>query len=113
MFTRSRKTISPRDAQAQRDRVQFVDVREVSEWTAGHIDGSVHIPLGELQSRLAELEPDQPVVVVCRSGSRSGYAASFLNRAGHDASNLVGGVKAWVADGLPLRTPDGRRGRVV
>ncbi|HXD69387.1 MAG TPA: rhodanese-like domain-containing protein [Gaiellales bacterium] len=79
-----------------------VDVREPEEWQAGHVDGSLWIPLGELQSRAGELPRDRPLVIVCRSGARSGYAADALVAAGYDASNLAGGLHAWAAAALPL-----------
>ena len=79
-----------------------VDVREPEEWQAGHVDGSLWIPLGELQARAAELPRDRPLVIVCRSGARSGYAADALVAAGYDASNLAGGLHAWAAAALPL-----------
>jgi rhodanese-related sulfurtransferase len=79
-----------------------VDVREPAEWDAGHIEGSLWIPLGELQARAAELPRDRPLVVVCRSGSRSAYAADALVAAGWHARNLAGGLHAWTAAGLPL-----------
>ncbi len=84
-----------------------VDVREQAEWDAGHLAGSVWIPLGELGARLSEL-PDDPLVIVCRSGSRSGMAADALAGVGIDASNLAGGLLAWAASGLPLEPAGGR-----
>ena len=83
-----------------------VDVREPEEWQAGHVDGSLWIPLGELQARARELPRDRPLVIVCRSGARSGYAADALVAAGYDASNLAGGLHAWAAAALPL-VPEG------
>jgi rhodanese-related sulfurtransferase len=83
-----------------------IDVREPEEWDAGHLDGSVLIPLGELQARAGELPRDRPLVIVCRTGARSGYAADALVAAGYDASNLAGGLFAWTAAALPL-TPAG------
>jgi rhodanese-related sulfurtransferase len=83
-----------------------VDVREPQEWEAGHVHGSLWIPLGELQARAGELPRDRPLVIVCRTGARSGYAADALVAAGYDASNLAGGLFAWTAAALPL-TPDG------
>jgi rhodanese-related sulfurtransferase len=83
-----------------------IDVREREEWDAGHLAGSVLIPLGELQARAAELPRDRPLVIVCRTGARSGYAADALVAAGYDASNLAGGLFAWAAAALPL-TPAG------
>lgn len=83
-----------------------LDVREDDEWEAGRIAGSLHIPLGELGARQAEI-PQAPLVVVCRSGSRSAYAAAALLRAGYPAENLAGGLEAWRAEGLPLEPADG------
>jgi rhodanese-related sulfurtransferase len=84
-----------------------VDVREPEEWAAGHVEGSLWIPLGELQARAGELPRDRPLVIVCRSGSRSAYAADALVAAGWDASNLAGGLHAWAAAGLPLAPAGG------
>jgi rhodanese-related sulfurtransferase len=83
-----------------------VDVREQVEWDAGHISGAVWIPLGELGSRVDELPRDRRMVIVCRTGSRSGYAADALHGAGYDAANLRGGLFSWAAGSLPLE-PDG------
>ena len=68
-----------------------VDVREQVEWDAGHISGAVLIPLGELGGRVDELPRDRRMVIVCRTGSRSGYAADALHGAGYDVANLRGG----------------------
>ncbi len=84
-----------------------VDVREPEEWRAGHMEGSLWIPLGELQARAGELPRDRPLVVVCRSGSRSAYAADALVAAGWDARNLAGGLRGWAAAGLPLEPAGG------
>lgn len=84
-----------------------VDVREPEEWAAGHVEGSLWIPLGQLQARAGELPRDRPLVVVCRSGSRSAYAADALVAAGWDARNLAGGLHAWAAAGLPLAPAGG------
>ena len=83
-----------------------VDVREPEEWQAGHVDGALWIPLGDLETRAGELPRDRRLVIVCRSGARSGYAADALVAAGYDASNLAGGLHAWAAAALPL-VPDG------
>jgi len=82
-----------------------LDVREDSEFKAGHLLNSKWIPLGKLRDRLGELEKyrDQPVVVVCRSGNRSGTACSILGKAGFlQAYNLAGGVMDWQKRKLPL-----------
>jgi adenylyltransferase/sulfurtransferase len=76
-----------------------VDVREPWEWSAGNLAGrgSVHIPLDELDARLAELPRGQPLVAVCRVGARSGRAALRLREAGYTVANLRGGLIAWAA----------------
>lgn len=85
------------------ENVQILDVRELSEWTEGHIPGSIHIPLGDLGARLQELDPQRPLVAVCRSGNRSMHAATALQRAGFtEVANLTGGVVAWGRARLPL-----------
>jgi hydroxyacylglutathione hydrolase len=79
-----------------------VDVRNDAEWKDGHLLSSLHIPLGQLLKRLDELPKDQPLVTQCRAGGRSAIAASLLHRAGFaNVSNLVGGIDAWTAAGLP------------
>lgn len=83
--------------------VQLVDVREPNEWAEGHIHGAVLIPLGELPVRMRELDPAKPVVVVCRSGNRSGRATQFLMQQGfQDVKNLAGGMLAWVQARQPV-----------
>jgi adenylyltransferase/sulfurtransferase len=80
-------------------KVQLVDVREPFEWRICHIDGSVLIPLGELPSRLEELDRRVPVVAVCHTGRRSLDAARFLRSRGFgDARSLNGGVALWAED---------------
>lgn len=90
-----------------------LDVREDDEWRAGRIEGAVHIPIRELRARVDELDAEQPLVAVCRSGQRSGQVTRALNDHGFDATNLDGGLKAWVAAGLPLVAEDGSPGRVI
>jgi rhodanese-related sulfurtransferase len=81
--------------------VQLLDVREVPEWVAGHIDDAVHVPMHQLAAGQDELAEDRTIVCVCRSGHRSAAVAEALRRAGYDAVNLLGGMQAWAADGLP------------
>jgi len=86
-----------RDARAPAPRL--VDVREVYEFSAGHLDGSVNIPLGELPERLAEIAPHEAPVFICRSGGRSLAACELALRAGVAApANLDGGLLAWAAE---------------
>jgi rhodanese-related sulfurtransferase len=104
----------PRIVHQRRAEVQIVDVREKSEWDAGRIEGSTHLPLNELMAGgSAGLDTARPVVAVCRTGNRSEVAALMLRARGFDAYNLEGGTEAWVAAGLPFTTPDGSPGRVA
>ncbi|SDK20547.1 Rhodanese-related sulfurtransferase [Actinopolyspora mzabensis] len=106
--------MEPMEVSGQGERLQLIDVREPQEWQAGRIPGSRWIPMGELPDRLNEIDQQQPVVTVCRSGSRSGEMAEFLGGHGYRADNLDGGIQAWAEQGLPVRTPDGEQpGRVV
>lgn len=79
----------------------LVDVREQNEWDAGHIEGSVHIPMAQMPERLAELDKKMMTIVVCRSGNRSGKVAAWLINRGYDALNMTGGMLAWSEQGLP------------
>ncbi len=81
-----------------------VDVRSEKEWAAGHLAGSVNIPLNHLHDRAAEISQDRGVVVHCEGGYRSAIAASVLARAGRpDVLDMVGGFKAWAASKLPVQ----------
>lgn len=93
-------------AALHRGELAAVDVRESGEWQAGHIEGAVWIPMGELADRLAEL-PQGALAIVCRSGSRSGMVADWLERCGVDAANMAGGMQAWQAAALPILPADG------
>jgi molybdopterin/thiamine biosynthesis adenylyltransferase/rhodanese-related sulfurtransferase len=73
----------------------LIDCREPSEHAASSIEGSVLIPLRELQSHVKRLPKDQPIVVHCQSGGRSAIAVAMLKVQGFDARNLSGGIKAW------------------
>ncbi|MGE8035031.1 rhodanese [Lysinibacillus sp. KCTC 33748] len=75
--------------------INLIDVREVDEVESGHIPGIIHIPLGLLEFRMHELNKNEPYVMVCRSGGRSGSATQFLESQGFDVCNMVGGMLAW------------------
>jgi hydroxyacylglutathione hydrolase len=82
----------------------LIDVRTSREWSEGHIDGALNIPLPHLTERLAELPVDRQLIVYCASGYRSGIAASLLQRAALPrVVNLVGGLGAWISAQLPTR----------
>lgn len=81
---------------------QLIDVREEVEVADGMIPGARHICLGTLLARLSEIDQARPVIVICRSGNRSGRATDLLVAAGFRAENMAGGMLAWTAAGLPL-----------
>lgn len=84
-----------RDA-AHRQPVQIVDVRTPGEWAAGHVDGSINIPVGELAARAGELRRDAATAVMCEGGYRSALAASLLEREGFTrVANIIGGMAAY------------------
>lgn len=86
------------------DDAVVLDVREQDEWDAGHAPGAVHIPLGDLPSRLDALPDtdDATLAVVCRSGGRSSRAVAWLSQQGFDVANVEGGMKAWEVAGKQL-----------
>jgi rhodanese-related sulfurtransferase len=82
----------------------LIDVRTSREWSEGHIDSAVSIPLPQLTERLPELPVDRQLIVYCASGYRSGIAASLLQRAAlPHVVNLVGGLGAWISAQLPTQ----------
>ncbi|WP_309649264.1 rhodanese-like domain-containing protein [Nocardioides sp.] len=89
-----------------------LDVREPLEWEHGHIEGAVHVPLGELTERLADL-PDAQTLVVCKVGGRSGQAVGYLAQQGYDVVNLDGGMLDWAAAGRPMVSENGQAPQVV
>jgi phage shock protein E len=84
----------------------LLDVRTDREFAAVSLQGSVHLPLGQIEERIAELVPDRrtPLRVVCASGARSGAACQLLRQLGYDDVTNVGGLYAAAAAlGRPLR----------
>jgi hydroxyacylglutathione hydrolase len=79
-----------------------LDVRSEKEYAIVHLQGSSNVPLTHLRERLQEIPADRPVVVHCEGGYRSAIACSILLQAGRtNVSDLVGGIKAWIATKLP------------
>lgn len=90
-----------------REGAVVVDVRTDKEYQEGHIMNSLHIPLGMLDNRLSELKEfkSRPLILTCRTGSRSLTAASTLKKQGFEAvNNLSGGMLAWGSANLPVTT---------
>ena len=84
------------------DDLVVVDVREPHEWAAGHIDGALHVPLGDLPVRVGELDSQARTLVVCHLGGRSARATAWLAAQGHDVTNLTDVMDAWEAAGRPI-----------
>lgn len=105
-------TVSPEQASAEASAgALLLDVREAEECQHGHIDGSLQIPRGVLESfadpagahHPDALDPQRRVIVVCRSGARAALAAQTLKVMGYvDVAVLDGGLAAWQAAGLPV-----------
>jgi rhodanese-related sulfurtransferase len=81
----------------------LIDVRTPQEYNSGHIAGAVNIPLQELSSRQSEIPQDTPVVLYCRTGNRSGQAATMLADAGYSNLYNLGGTVQWTGAGYPLQ----------
>lgn len=74
----------------------ILDVRESAEYAFGHIEGAKSIPLGELESRLEELDREQEIYVICRTGNRSDLAAQLLAKNGFTkVYNVLPGMNEW------------------
>ena len=76
-----------------------LDVREQDEWNEGHVPGAKHIPLGNLQERVDEVDDATRVFVICRSGKRSLQGADILEENGIDAVSVAGGTVGWIESG--------------
>ena len=89
------------------DDALVLDVREDKEYAAGHIPKAKHIPLGQLGTRMQELDKfkGKPILVTCRSGHRSARACGMLKKAGFETVyNQAGGIIAWERANLPVTT---------
>ena len=98
-------TIPQLDPAAARDLLErsgdtgvLLDVREPWEYTQVHVEGSLHIPMGQIPERLGELNSAHTYVVMCHHGGRSQQVAAYLDSRGFpQVSNLAGGIDAWAA----------------
>jgi sulfur-carrier protein adenylyltransferase/sulfurtransferase len=91
-----------------REGYHVIDVREQSEWDAGHVAGATHLPMGEVPQRIAEVAPDQaaPLLLHCRSGARSGRVAAFLVANGYtNVVNLAAMIDEWPRAGGAWEEP--------
>ena len=79
-----------------------IDVREPDEYAAGHVRDAVLMPMGEVATRLDELDNTGPVYVICATGNRSATVTDFLLRAGFEAYSVAGGTNGWARLGKAL-----------
>jgi rhodanese-related sulfurtransferase len=83
-------------AAARASEVTLLDVREHVELELAAVNGAMHIPMRDVPARLAELDRDAPLVVMCHSGGRSRRVAEYLSSNGFQkVFNLRGGIDAW------------------
>lgn len=80
----------------------LLDVRTPQEFQEGHLENASNIAVEILDSRLAEVPPDQPIVLYCRSGNRSAQAAQILRANGYTQVYDLGGIIDWEAAGYPV-----------
>ena len=93
--------VTPDEVQAMRareEKVVYLDVREPNEWNLGRIPGAVHLPRGNLETKIEALvDRDQPVVVYCARGNRSALAALTMKQMGYrKVSSMSRGFGGWV-----------------
>lgn len=99
------RDVTPADVVAHRDRLRLLDVREPHEYTGelGHVAGAELVPLATVLDHTSGWDTTQELVLVCRSGARSGRAATALAERGFTrTSNMVGGMLRWNEEGRPV-----------
>lgn len=93
--------LNPQEVQAllKEQGATLLDVREPWEYAQVHVEGSLHIPMGQVAQRLAELNSAHSYVVMCHHGRRSQSVADFLASQGYArVANLAGGIDAWALE---------------
>ncbi|MCB9559594.1 MAG: rhodanese-like domain-containing protein [Kofleriaceae bacterium] len=99
------RDVDPAQVWEHRGAVVLIDVREPGEYTGelGHVPGATLVPLSMVGSEAPRWDADAEIVLICRSGARSGRAAGSLARAGFTrVMNMTGGMLAWNAAQLPV-----------
>jgi rhodanese-related sulfurtransferase len=80
----------------QPETTTLLDVRELNELATAALAGAFHIPMGDIPTRINELDKSKTIICLCRSGGRSAQVAAYLNQQGYtDVRNLTGGINAW------------------
>jgi rhodanese-related sulfurtransferase len=97
-----------KDLAARGEAGLLIDVREESEWAAGHAEGAIFLSKGIIERDIEKTVPDrsQRLVLYCGGGYRSALAADALQKMGYtDVISLDGGWKAWAEGGMPVSAP--------
>jgi molybdopterin/thiamine biosynthesis adenylyltransferase/rhodanese-related sulfurtransferase len=110
LLTRTRGEIAEIDARGAQalEAPAWVDIREIDEWQEGHLPQAIHVPRGNLESRIEAAVPDKstPVVLYCASGNRSVFGAKTLEELGYsEVYSLAGGFTDWKRNGLDIVLP--------
>ncbi|WP_121750989.1 rhodanese-like domain-containing protein [Streptomyces sp. E2N166] len=119
VFSRGARRLTVDEARSRtgggRSGAVLLDVRDKWEWKAGHAPGALNVPLAGFLAGgpLPEAAQGCPLVVICRSGSRSRQAAELLAERGADAVDVEGGMKAWAAAGYPVVDERGNIGSIA
>lgn len=86
--------------------IRVIDIRQPAELNSGVIPGAEALPMHTIPLRMDELNREEKLVMVCRSGARSAQACMFLQQQGYDkVYNLRGGMMAWAGSGLEIGAP--------
>ena len=85
---------------------RVIDVREVHEYTDGHVPGASLVVLSTVPDHVDAFRDEPAVFVICRSGARSMQACQYLAEQGVDTVNVAGGTMAWILSGRPVVAGD-------
>lgn len=89
---------------SKNSKIFLLDVRTPEEYKQARLNGSLLIPVADLERRMKEVPKDRPVMVFCAVGSRSSYAANLLASKGYkEVYNMTDGLVGWYRNGFPLQ----------
>lgn len=91
----------------------LLDIREADEWSAGRAPSARHLPMSQLAARIDEIPHEDPLYVICRTGSRSARVVAYLADQGFAAVNVEGGMWAWVRAGRALTADGGHQPEII
>ena len=97
--------VSDTRRKVEKNEALLVDVREESEWAAGHARGALHLGKGVIERDIENRVPDKsaPIILYCGGGFRSALSADNLQKMGYtNVSSMAGGWRAWQAEGGPV-----------